>query len=111
VAEQLRVRAEFAAKPQGHEGPARCDTQLRELSIRERQAGARLAAVIVRGNYPRLLEIKKKYDPYDVFCAAQAVGLEGWAVKAPGRTANRDWPPLPYLVEREGKLEPLFGSL
>jgi len=32
-------------------------------------------------NYPRLLEIKKKYDPTGLFYAVQAVGSEGWAVK------------------------------
>ncbi len=33
-------------------------------------------------NYPRLLEIKKKYDAFDVFYAAQAVGSDRWAVRS-----------------------------
>lgn len=32
-------------------------------------------------NYAKLLTIKKKYDPRDVFWAATAVGSEGWYVK------------------------------
>jgi len=32
-------------------------------------------------NYPRLLEIKRKYDPSELFYAVQTVGSEGWAVK------------------------------
>jgi hypothetical protein len=33
--------------------------------------------------YPRLLEIKKKYDPYGVFYATTAVGSEEWEVRNP----------------------------
>ena len=33
-------------------------------------------------SYKRLLEIKRAYDPDDVFWAATAVGSEGWAVKS-----------------------------
>ncbi|KAG9230499.1 FAD binding domain-containing protein [Amylocarpus encephaloides] len=33
-------------------------------------------------NYARLLQIKQKYDPEDVFWAATAVGSEGWAVES-----------------------------
>ena len=32
-------------------------------------------------NYPRLLEIKNKYDPTGLFWAVTAVGSEGWSVK------------------------------
>jgi hypothetical protein len=32
------------------------------------------------GNYPRLLDIKKKYDPHDVFWAATAVGSDSWVL-------------------------------
>ncbi|EME81240.1 uncharacterized protein MYCFIDRAFT_189443 [Pseudocercospora fijiensis CIRAD86] len=33
-------------------------------------------------HYPRLLEIKKLYDPYDLFYAHHAVGSEGWEVRS-----------------------------
>ncbi|KAF7197506.1 FAD-linked oxidoreductase ZEB1 [Pseudocercospora fuligena] len=33
-------------------------------------------------HYPRLLEIKKRYDPYDLFYAHHAVGSEGWEVRS-----------------------------
>lgn len=36
-------------------------------------------------NYPRLLEVKKKYDPESLFYATQAVGSEAWEVDEAGR--------------------------
>lgn len=35
-------------------------------------------------NYPRLLELKKKYDPTELFYAYHGVGSEGWVVKDNG---------------------------
>lgn len=29
-------------------------------------------------NYPRLLKIKKEYDPYDLFIVSAGVGSENW---------------------------------
>lgn len=34
-------------------------------------------------NYDRLLDIKQKYDPYDLFWVLKGVGTEGWAVRTP----------------------------
>lgn len=36
-------------------------------------------------NYQRLLSIKKKYDPFDLFWGKTAVGSEGWELKNDGR--------------------------
>ncbi len=36
-------------------------------------------------NYDRLLSIKKKYDPNDMFYATAAVGSDVWTVEANGR--------------------------
>ncbi|ORY67015.1 uncharacterized protein BCR38DRAFT_464340 [Pseudomassariella vexata] len=36
-------------------------------------------------NYPRLLEIKHKYDPLGIFWATTAVGSEGWRIQEDGR--------------------------
>ncbi|KAL6719815.1 hypothetical protein ACLMJK_001736 [Lecanora helva] len=36
-------------------------------------------------NYPRLLSIKQKYDPNDIFYALQAVGSEGWEADIGGK--------------------------
>ncbi|KAK3176612.1 hypothetical protein OEA41_007935 [Lepraria neglecta] len=36
-------------------------------------------------NYPRLLAIKAKYDPNDIFYAATAVGSDGWEADVGGR--------------------------
>ncbi|KAI2615790.1 FAD binding domain protein [Hypomontagnella submonticulosa] len=40
-------------------------------------------------NYPRLLSIKKKYDPESIFWGSTAVGSEGWAVGSDGRLCKR----------------------
>jgi len=32
--------------------------------------------------YPRLLELKKKLDPYELFYATTGVGTEGWKVES-----------------------------
>lgn len=32
-------------------------------------------------NYPKLLKIKAKYDPHDVFYAFTGVGSEAWEVR------------------------------
>ncbi len=32
-------------------------------------------------NYPRLLELKTKYDPHDIFYAVQSVGSDRWTVR------------------------------
>lgn len=36
-------------------------------------------------NYARLLSIKHKYDPDDIFYGPTAVGSEGWHTRADGR--------------------------
>lgn len=36
-------------------------------------------------NYPRLVAIKKRYDPHDLFYAVSAVGSEAWATDSKGR--------------------------
>lgn len=36
-------------------------------------------------NYPRLLDIKRKYDAEDIFWAQTAVGSENWKVAEDGR--------------------------
>ena len=41
--------------------------------------------VFFGANYPRLLQIKKKYDPDGFFYAVKAVGSEAWDVAADGR--------------------------
>jgi len=41
--------------------------------------------VFFGSNYPRLLEIKKKYDPEGFFYAVKAVGSEAWEVASDGR--------------------------
>jgi FAD/FMN-containing dehydrogenase len=41
--------------------------------------------VFFGGNYDRLLEVKKRYDPSGLFWNALAVGSEGWVVKGDGR--------------------------
>jgi hypothetical protein len=46
------------------------------------------------GNYERLLKIKKKVDPTDLFWVPTGVGSEGWKVKGP-----REW-----LTTQEGRL-------
>ena len=35
-------------------------------------------------NYPRLLELKKKYDPTELFYVHHGVGSEGWVVQDKG---------------------------
>ncbi|PGH17040.1 hypothetical protein AJ79_01424 [Helicocarpus griseus UAMH5409] len=40
--------------------------------------------------YPRLLEIKKKYDPEDVFWVATGVGSEGWQVESVDTLPNEN---------------------
>lgn len=35
-------------------------------------------------NYPRLLSIKQKYDPYGILWGKTAVGSEGWDIAADG---------------------------
>ena len=41
-------------------------------------------------NYPRLLRIKDKYDPFGVFYATTAVGSDRWEVLADGRLCRRE---------------------
>lgn len=40
-------------------------------------------------NYDKLLQIKKKYDPEDIFYALTAVGSEPWVQKDDGRLCLR----------------------
>lgn len=39
-------------------------------------------------NYPRLLQIKKKYDPHSIFWARTAVGSEAWSESSGGKLCN-----------------------
>ena len=41
-------------------------------------------------NYPRLLKIKAKLDPWDVFYATTAVGSERWKLDSPGGLLNEN---------------------
>jgi hypothetical protein len=41
-------------------------------------------------NYPKLLELKTKWDPYDVFFAATSVGSERWRVESVDRLPNEN---------------------
>ncbi|OCL12223.1 FAD binding domain-containing protein [Glonium stellatum] len=41
-------------------------------------------------HYPRLLSIKKRRDPYDLFWVPTGVGSEGWEVRAPGAAPQQD---------------------
>ncbi len=56
--------------------------------------------------YPRLLELKKRYDPFDLFYAVTAVGSEFYEVRSVDGIANengrlcRTPEPLLYKVER-----------
>lgn len=43
------------------------------------------AATFWGDNYQRLLEIKRKIDPHDVFWCSPCVGNEGWEQKDDGR--------------------------
>ena len=36
-------------------------------------------------NYPRLLSIKRKYDPHGILWGKTSVGSEGWDIAADGR--------------------------
>lgn len=41
--------------------------------------------VFYGGNYQRLLDIKRRYDPHDLFYGLTAVGSEAWTVREDGR--------------------------
>lgn len=42
-------------------------------------------ATFYGANYPQLLSIKQKCDPYDILWGKTAVGSEGWEIKTDGR--------------------------
>jgi hypothetical protein len=79
VAQQLEIRENFAnvvMKPMRDATPG-AGSYMNEGDILEPD----WQQSFYGANYERLLGIKRKYDPGDVFWAITAVGSEGWAVR------------------------------
>ena len=92
AAEQLEIRKQFSTGPSGLKllrditpgsGSYMSEADRLEPDFQKAFYGE---------NYPRLLEIKQKYDPLDVFYAVTAVGSERWAVKTADGLPTEDGP-------------------